>query len=133
MKITAKQYARALFEALKEAPDNEGKIIDNFFETLKKNNDLRQATEIMSYFEEYDREEKNLVEVLIVSVSPLEEDMKNKIRNKMGSLLGKQIVLKEKIDAGILGGLVIKFKDYVFDASIKSRIEEMGKTLVSER
>jgi F-type H+-transporting ATPase subunit delta len=45
-------------------------------------------------------------------------------------LSGKSIELKEKVDASILGGLVLQVDDKLFDASIKHDLQFIKKQFI---
>lgn len=130
MKITSGQYAKALIDALEEsAPDEQGAVVDRFLALLIKNNAVRQTGEILASIEKENKKEKGVEDIGVVTAFPLAEDVRGKIMKKMEKLTGRKVVLNEVLDRSIIGGVVIKFNDNLFDASIKSKIKRMGKSL----
>lgn len=131
MKITSSQYAKALFGALKDtAPKEQDRIVNNFLKLLVRNNALKQFGDILPRFEEYDRQERGVENVEVVTFYPISVEIKHKIMRKMEEVTSKKIILKERTDESILGGIIIKFNDYLYDASLRARIKRLGRSFV---
>jgi len=132
MKITSSQYGKALINALEGSVSKErDAIMDRFLALLIKNNAVRQMGEIVASIEKENKKEKGVEDVDVVTAFPLTEDIRGKIMQKMESLIGRKIILNEILDKSIIGGVIIKFNDNLFDASIKSKIRRLGKELSS--
>ncbi|MCI14229.1 ATP synthase subunit O mitochondrial-like, partial [Trifolium medium] len=60
---------------------------------------------------------------------PAEEEnaLKQTIQEMLGS--GKTVKLEQKIDPSILGGLVLEFNQKLFDMSIRTRAQQMERSL----
>ncbi len=130
MKITSSQYAKALIDSMEETPsDKKETVMGNFFELLVKNNALRQIGEILDFTEKLIKKEKGIEEASVVTAYPITEDIRGMITKKMESLTGRKIILKEIVDKNIIGGAIIRINDYLFDASIRSKIKRLGKEM----
>ena len=133
MKLSPKQYAATLYEILVGTPAKQQKdVIRNFLKYLLANNRLRLAdkiaTEFASHIEHLNKEEK----IEVTSARPLSEKLRKEIRGLMKETLEvKNVVLNEKIDAGLLGGVRIVWGDEVVDASLKERLNQLKKHLQS--
>jgi F-type H+-transporting ATPase subunit delta len=71
--------------------------------------------------------------VKVTTAVALSDDGRTQIRtglkdNKM--LAGKTIELKEKVDASIIGGLVVQIEDKLFDASIKHDLLDIKRQFI---
>jgi F-type H+-transporting ATPase subunit delta len=80
---------------------------------------------IEAYFDKY-RLHKGIQVVEMTTAVAVTEEVKQAIvkelqNNKM--LAGKTIELQEKVDASIIGGLVVQVNDKLFDASIKHDLQ----------
>lgn len=72
----------------------------------------------------------NLQRVSVTSAVELNEDMKNRITQKLEKRLSKSIVAEWLIDTEIIGGLVVKINDDVIDSSLKNKLENLSKNLI---
>lgn len=132
MKITAQQYAKTLYESLQDtkAADHE-KVLDNFAEVLRNNNDLGLFEEIEQEYDKLDKASKGIKIAEVTSAKPLEKHTEKEIIEHLNKMVDGQVELKKKVDEKILGGVVIKMDDTLIDASVKKSLEEL-KTDLSE-
>lgn len=61
------------------------------------------------------------------SAVPLTDDLRHSVRARLGEAMHREIVLREKVDPQIIGGLVIRIGDTVFDTSVANRLSGMAK------
>ena len=127
MKYSAKQYARALYDSLKEAKEAEKELVfKNFYALLIRNNDLKLINKIIEKIEEIDKEERGVVEVEISSAKKLEEETIEKLRK----LIGKKAEIYEKIDPSLIGGLKIQIGDLLLDGTLKAKLNKLRRSLI---
>lgn len=131
MKIKAKQYAQSLFELVKDSDEKEAKkVIQKMAEVLVKNNQGSQVEKIISYFNSLWDKEKGVLEAEIISANKLDKSVVSLLNDYIVKLLGnKDVVLKERIDASIKGGFIIRVDDKIFDSSLDTRVKELKKVL----
>ena len=72
------------------------------------------------------------VEVTVRSAEPLDETMLTLVSDRLRSILGRDVQLQLKTDPELLGGLVIRVGDTVFDGSIANRLLRLRDDLVSK-
>jgi F-type H+-transporting ATPase subunit delta len=48
----------------------------------------------------------------------------------INKILGSNIVMKEKIDPEVLGGIIIKTQDTILDGSVKTQLLKLKQALV---
>lgn len=75
-------------------------------------------------------QEKNILEVEVISAIKLSRNLKDKLEKKIVNLLGSQVVLQENINPDIIGGLVLKIGDRVIDGSIRHDLESLKSKIV---
>jgi ATP synthase F1 delta subunit len=75
------------------------------------------------------RERRGLVEATVRTAVPLPPALRERLVAEVGRLSGKTGELLERVDPGILGGLVVEFAGEKIDASIASRLSGLGKAL----
>ncbi|MBI3591704.1 MAG: ATP synthase F1 subunit delta [Candidatus Melainabacteria bacterium] len=69
----------------------------------------------------------------VTSASELDSVTLETIRQKLENLLGKseKVTIESKIEPGLLGGVVVKINDLVYDGSIKGKLENLKRRLES--
>ena len=72
------------------------------------------------------------IEVQIRTASPLDEETLARVRAKLGGMFQREIQLQTKIDPEILGGMIIRVGDTVYDASLAAQLQEMRSTAVDQ-
>ena len=67
--------------------------------------------------------------VTVTSVNPLEQDYKERLIAEVKKTGCKKVELIEKTSSDLIGGVIIKYGDKQIDASIKTKINRLKKTL----
>ena len=70
-----------------------------------------------------------VVRVKTYSAVVLDERHKNRIKEFVNKLTGKNIVLESEMNETMIGGLTIIVGDRMLDGSTKSRLDELGRSL----
>lgn len=132
MKITPKQFSLALYEVLDgKTPAQVKAVIGKFVELLAKKNLLTQADKIAAEFVKIWHEKKGIIEAEAVSANGLDKANIKLLKNYITKLSGaKEVLLSEKIDKSILGGVVIRYGDRVLDASLKTVLADLKNKMV---
>ncbi len=127
--LTPEQYARALYEAVSEtsAKDHD-KVLDNFARILSENGDASKFPEIER---EYERIEKAAKGIQTVEITTARSDVSAKnFVSRLNELLGSKAEVKQKVDAGIIGGVILRSGETYMDASVKKTLEDLRKQMV---
>ena len=74
-------------------------------------------------------DELNLVIVEVQTAVALDDNLREMIKKKAETELGKNVVLKERIDKSIIGGIIMSTKDERIDASLLTRVERTRDAL----
>ena len=74
-------------------------------------------------------DELNLVVVEVATAVELDDHLRDLIKQKAASELGKNIVLKEEVDKSMLGGIIMSTKDERIDASLLTQVEKTREAL----
>ena len=127
-KITPLQYAIFLYEiTLKKGKIEVQKLVKDFLGILAKNNDLAKAGEIIKEFEIYERKQKGVREVEIISARPLAQELKKQIVGKLKQ--GGDIEVRESVNPDLLLGVVLTINDTMIDGSLRNKLRELNKVL----
>jgi F-type H+-transporting ATPase subunit delta len=133
MKITAKQYAVAFYEAIKDKKKSEAKpFIKEFANLIYDNNDIFKLNKIIIEFEKVWNREMGIIEAKIVSARELDNKTIKQLKSYVAALTqAKKVGVEEKIDKNLLGGVILRYGDKIIDASLKTKLaglkEKMSK------
>jgi F-type H+-transporting ATPase subunit delta len=72
------------------------------------------------------------VRATLLSAQPLPEAFVQKIQGAMEKRLAKQVILERRQDATLLGGVVAKVGDMLYDGSLRTQLELARQQLLSE-
>ena len=86
---------------------------------LGKNREVYLLDIIKKYRDLYNQH-NNIAVLQIISASPMDDVVKNKIKEKIN--IAGTVHIEEKIDPSLLGGFIIKTGDLQYDASIRKKI-----------
>lgn len=86
---------------------------------------------IVKHFRGLYNDKFKLAEITVTASAPLSAEMKSKIAEKMSKIIGKTVTINERIDAAIIGGIIVDYGSRRYDGSIKARLNELSKELGS--
>lgn len=75
-------------------------------------------------------EEEGLLDAELTTVVELTSDDLAAVKEKIEKIVGKSVILTQKVDSSILGGFVARFGNNVLDMSLKSKLGAMTQTAV---
>jgi F-type H+-transporting ATPase subunit delta len=58
---------------------------------------------------------------------PLDDELRGEVTRRLSESMGKEVRLRESVDPSLLGGMVVRLGDTVFDASVAGRIDRLGR------
>lgn len=129
LSVPTETRIKALTEIASEAKFSN--ITKNFLFLLAENGRLKNVELIVKRFKELIMADKGIVKAVVTTILPIppqeEKELKETLQEVIGH--GKKVVVEQKIDTSILGGLVVEFDQKVFDLSIKARAQQMERLL----
>mmetsp|Transcript_6984 Transcript_6984/g.10245 ORF Transcript_6984/g.10245 Transcript_6984/m.10245 type:complete len:224 (+) Transcript_6984:108-779(+) len=109
----------------------DGSVV-NFLKVLVENKRVNMLARVVDLFEVFYRAEKGLVLCKVTSASPLSDSQKAQVKKAMEARAekGSQMIMEYNTNASIMGGLVVKMGDAVFDNSVATRLERIQAQLL---
>lgn len=110
---------------------NENINIVNFIKIIIRN---KRATSIIKIFDEFIKDCNQDLKIksgTIYSVNELNQKQINDLEKALESKLKCQVELINVIDKKLIGGIKIQVEDQIFDGSIKNKLENLRKSLIS--
>ena len=87
--------------------------------------------EKLNEMEKIDLERKNTYRGIVKTTEPLSEEQYNNLITKLEKKYNKKIILQQVIDSSILGGIYVRVNNEVMNGTVKLRLEELKKLMVS--
>ncbi|TET26153.1 MAG: ATP synthase F1 subunit delta [Dehalococcoidia bacterium] len=69
----------------------------------------------------------------VITAVPLGEEDKLKLAEHLGSVVGKKITLKTRVDPSLIGGLVARIDGKLLDGSTRTKLEALKKEMAGAR
>ncbi len=131
MKISAKQYAQVLHDLTEE---KDSQVVDGvvlkFAKELSVNNQLGLTENIIENFNEIWNRQNGIIEAEVMSARELGSSQIDKVESYVKERYGaKKVVLKNKIDKNLKGGIIIKVGDEVIDGSVRKKLALLKESL----
>jgi F-type H+-transporting ATPase subunit delta len=114
-------------DALKRAVTGAEPTFMNFLETLVERHRMPAIFRIRDRYEEMWDDEHKLLPVQVTSAVELEEATVRSIGKRIGEQTGREVELSSHVDPDILGGIVLRVGNFILDASIRNRLEQLRK------
>lgn len=80
-------------------------------------------------FDEIAQAERNVVVAEVTTASPLAADVRTKVQEKLSASIGKPVVLRERVDASVLGGIRIRVAGRVLDGTLSKQLTSIRSAL----
>jgi ATP synthase F1 delta subunit len=117
-----------------EKKDGLGRMIDgaetafmNFLEALIERHRMPAIFRIRTRYEELWDHENQLLPVEVTSAVALDESTVRSIGERVGEQTGLKVELSSHVDPDILGGIVLRVGNFILDASIRNRLNQLRK------
>jgi F-type H+-transporting ATPase subunit delta len=105
------------------------KTMKSFFLLLFDKGRIGFIGSINEFYQKLADELKGIARAILMSATALPEDTVEKIRAALSKKTKKKIILKVAQDLELIGGIVTKIGDLVWDGSIKTQLANMRETL----
>jgi F-type H+-transporting ATPase subunit delta len=114
-------------EGLARAIDGADPTFMNFLETLVERHRMPVVFRIRARYDQLWDNENQLLPVQVTSAVELDPATVQSIGDRIGQQTGNKIELSSSVDPDIIGGLVLRVGNFVLDASIRNRLEQLRK------
>jgi F-type H+-transporting ATPase subunit delta len=101
----------------------------NFLELLIEKQRMPEIFRIRRELEELWKRENRRIDVTVTSAVELDPEVVGKIGGEIEKQTGQKVELASRVDEDILGGVVLQVGNMVLDASIRSRLEKLRKSV----
>jgi F-type H+-transporting ATPase subunit delta len=88
--------------------------------------------EILEEFQRLREEREGLVHAQVYSPYPL-DGLRDRIRAKLEEITGRKVLVEERLDRSLIGGIKLTIGDLVLDGSIRAQLERLRDALTRQR
>lgn len=111
-----------------------GKVHDLTLRLLELLLDRRRLTllrQIETEFHDLLNKHKRIVNAELICAEPLSDKAIADIKARLTEHLGKKLDVSVKVDQSLIGGVVLRLGDQVLDGSLKGKLRNLERTLLS--
>jgi F-type H+-transporting ATPase subunit delta len=105
-------------------------VFRNFLLVLNDHQRLDLLRGIRDAAKELYDERAGRMRVFVTSAAPLPEDQREKLLHQLRQRYHKEPVLTAQVDPALLGGLVVRVGDWLFDGSVRTRLQNIEKQMI---
>ena len=104
----------------------------HFLSILLERDRLTYLAAIVSYYRGMLNAAKGRVEAKVTGAVPLDAALLERLRETLQAISGKEVVLHEKTDPGLFGGLMVELEGTIYDGSVRTQLENMKQRIERE-
>jgi F-type H+-transporting ATPase subunit delta len=101
----------------------------NFLQLLADNRRLKLLPEIDAQFELLRAEAVRIADVEVISARELSAEQSKTLQAALERRLGLSVRLHPQVDQSLIGGAIVRYRDFVVDGSLRGRIERLGAAM----
>jgi F-type H+-transporting ATPase subunit delta len=128
----APQKKRAIIEALLEKTGDGPGEVRRLLGMLADRDRLSLLPDIAAAFADRLRQSRHVLEAEITTAIPLPDAQRASLAAALKRATGSDLIITEKVDPAIIGGVVARVGSQVFDGSVTRQLERMRQKLLQE-
>jgi F-type H+-transporting ATPase subunit delta len=114
-------------DGLRRAVSDAEPVFMNFLEALVERHRMPAIFRIRTRYEALWDDAKQLLPVELTSAVELDPETIGSIGARIGEQTGRTVELTSRVDPDVLGGIVLRVGNFILDASIRNRLEQLRK------
>lgn len=103
--------------------------IINFLKILADKDRLSLLVDIEKDFKVLLNEKNNILEGIVITAVPMKEVEIKELQANLSNKYNKSVVLENKIDESVLGGVLVRLGNEEIDGTVKNRLDKMKEQL----
>lgn len=127
--VPAEAKGRVLADLAKGA----NPLVGRFLAVVLQHRRLDALPEIQRAFAELVRLEQNELAVQLTTAVAIDDKTADKVQKQLASATGLTVTMERTVDPAILGGVVLRVRDRLIDASLRRRLDLLGRSLRAAR
>ena len=107
------------------------KLVRNFVGVLNQNGRLDLLRAVSAAYQSLRDETAGRVRVRVISAVPLSDSQTGELKQTLADQLKAEPILEARTDPDLLGGLVVRVGDRVYDTSVRTRLHNLRNHLMA--
>ena len=103
-------------------------VFSNFLRIVVERSRMSCYPKMVSHFIGMREESEGRIRGVVFTATPLSAEQKLKLVQKAQSQLGHEVILEEKIDESVIGGLRLEINGRVYDSTVKRHLERIRES-----
>jgi F-type H+-transporting ATPase subunit delta len=125
--MTPRQYAKVLYDLTADIPETSiGDAVATYVQYLRNEGVIKKIDAIITAFIAYTEEMSGARTLAVTAVREVSEN----IIKSLKTFFGKDVKVQVSTDSSLVGGIIVRDGDMVFDGSVKTQLSQMKKNLV---
>ena len=104
----------------------------NFLKLLVERGAIHEFAECADAYRACYNRDHGVVEAEVTTAQPLNDGQRQKLIEKLQSMTGKEIVIKEKVDPSVLGGVLLQMEGKRYDNTVAHRLNAIKQAMAGE-
>lgn len=101
-----------------------------FLKVLCRRRRMELIRAIAIAYEQLFHEMKGIVQVHVETATDVNEEMRQSMQTRLSEQLGQQVLVRTRANPDLIGGMVVRVGDTVFDGSLANRLRSMREHTV---
>ena len=128
--VIGRDHKREVLRRAFEGKVNE--VLFHFLLVLNDHNRLNILRETVVLMRELYERRSGRMHVEVTAATPLPDDQQERLRQELREKFGREPILSLRVDADLLAGLVVRVDDWVYDGSVRARLERIRNQLIEK-
>jgi F-type H+-transporting ATPase subunit delta len=107
-------------------------LVYNFVQTVNRKGRLDKLQGILTSFSRIVDQRNGIVEVDLYVASQMSSEALDELGQKIGVAIQRNVILNQKVDANLIGGLKLRVGDRMIDGSIATQLKMLERKIVVE-
>lgn len=101
----------------------------NFLKILCERNLLHEFNGCEEAYRTLYNQRHSILEAVVTTATPMNDAQREKLLQKLNTMTGRSINLKEKVDAAVIGGVLLEMDGKRYDNTLRHRLEGLQSIL----
>ena len=104
----------------------------NFLKILCEKGALGEFSGCLEAFSFLYQRDHGIVEAVATTAVPLNDEQREALLKKLSKMTGKQVVLSEKVDESVVGGVLLEMEGRQYDNTVRNRLKNIHQSMAHD-